>query len=218
MTWDEVCAMPTREFLDWYHRNYCDRVKGVVDSFGWLYRVGDYEEAWQEVLLRVYSNAWQADRWECETHLMGWSVLKVQRLLYYQYSHKSTHEKMRRLAPGYGILFSELAQEELDRIAMHPVVEREGRPDQLGPSEGWLTKAMDDLTPRRRRAIELCVFNDLTVNQAAELVGVKPDAMCKARRIGLDCLRYAAQGVPYKVFKGGRVVADDEAVAARQTG
>lgn len=211
MTWDEIKGLVCVDFLAWLDRTCrCDTIAAVERMGGW-YRGGDLDASWQELALYVFNQAATAERWNDRQHLTSWCVWFVRKSVVNQRRRGSQSYRHARARLAYARTFSELTEAELASLQARPVAERETTPDQLGPSTGWLSKALDDLTPRRRRAIDLCVLGDLTVNQAAEIDGCTKNAMNKARHLALAGLRFAAEGKAYRT-EGGYVV--EEAGAA----
>lgn len=205
MTWDEVTTMPSSDFLAWLDRTYRAKVIRAVERSHRYYASGDPDEAWQELLLWAHNTAATAASWKNGGHVFAWAVGFVRRSIGYARRRAAMSSRHCHLPIGYGRLFTELTDAELAKLAVMPVEKPETNPGELGPSTGWLKQALDDLTPRRRRAIDLCIVGEQTVNQAADLVGCTKNAMNKARHLGLAQLRAAANGNACRTV-GGYIV------------
>lgn len=200
MSWQDAQAMTTAKLVEWLDRQY--RAVVEADLFSRYAERLSFDDHWQDLLLYVWNKALTAEYWEHENHLLGWMYGFLLRARRFDAARRSKAQRERFLPIGYATLFGELAELELHRLSMRPVVEREPKPTQLGPSVEWLKQAFADLSPRRKRAVELCIFNDLTVNQAAEIDGCTKNAMNKARHLALTELRLAAEGKPYRTING----------------
>lgn len=202
LLFESMIGRPTIEFVDWFDRTYramydhqCMRRRWFDSSF---------DEAWQMLQMQRYQNGAVAEDWNSLDHLLSATYLTLYRMRQTSCTQGKapTHSRGIVADGRYARLFSELGDHALQAILMRPVVERQKSSDELSPAVGWLTKLIEELSPRRRQAIELCVVGGYSVNEAAKLVGSTKNAVNKARHNALAQLRLRAEGVDVKHVNG----------------
>lgn len=202
MKFDDMIGRPTNEFLDWFDRKYYAIIE--ADQYGKHWCDDSFNDCWTNLLMYWHRRSLVADDFENEYAVLGTacSSLLTMRTKLATQGAGATHRRGVVVAGRYACLFSELVEEGLDRLKFMAAPEPKTKPDQLGPSENWLSQALQDLSPCRRRAIELCVLQDHTVNQAADLVACTKNAMKKARHNGLLALKMRLQGKDVRTING----------------
>jgi RNA polymerase sigma factor (sigma-70 family) len=180
----------TVEFLE-----YLDRVyrKPTITKVGqWRRNASDLDigEAWAEVMLFIYREAFTAERFNSLDHLWAYCFATTRK--YYIWRVGNNDNKYMHMSKGEYV-FKTIFMGSLEDESLDTLIKR-NRPSEEKPamsaSTGWVQEALGKMTDKQREAILSVRVAGASTQEYAEQTGVKKDAVQKqirrARRVLID--------------------------------
>lgn len=172
MTWDQVTALPCVDFLAWVDQHFRCRVVSALLRRVKSCSMVDAEDSWQALMLSIWHGNRTAAEWSDAEHLQRFLHAGMFRQLRWAWGRAATTRRYKSTAKLMSELESEQVQQTLELIAREPTP-----PPSMSSSVNWFSAALADLTPKQRRAVELCIVGDMPNRDADTLDACTPGTM-----------------------------------------